>query len=77
MGSLNAPISNLVRTLQALVDNGVEPSEINIAKEEAPAEEAAPVAEEAAPAVEEAPVAEAAAEEAPAAEEAAEETPAE
>lgn len=81
MGSLNAPISNLVRTLQALVDNGVEPSEINIAKEEAPAEEAAPVveeaapvAEEAAPAVEEAPVAEeAAAEEAPAAEE----TPAE
>ena len=77
MGSLNAPISNLVRTLQALVDNGVEPSEINIAKEEAPAEEAAPVAEEAAPAVEEAPVAEAAAEEAPAAEEAAEETSAE
>ena len=77
MGSLNAPISNLVRTLQALVDNGVEPSEINIAKEEAPAEEAAPVAEEAAPAVEEAPVAEAAAEEAPAAEEVAEETPAE
>ena len=81
MGSLNAPISNLVRTLQALVDNGVEPSEINIAKEEAPAEEAAPVveeaapvAEEAAPAVEEAPVAEeAAAVEAPAAEE----TPAE
>ena len=77
MGSLNAPISNLVRTLQALVDNGVEPSEINIAKEEAPAEEAAPAAEEAAPAAEEAPVAEAATEEAPAAEEAAEETPAE
>ena len=79
MGSLNAPISNLVRTLQALVDNGVEPSEINIAKEEAPAEEAAPAAEEApvaeeAPAAEEAPVAEEApAEEAPAAEE----TPAE
>ena len=84
MGSLNAPISNLVRTLQALVDNGVEPAEINIAKEEAPAEEAAPAeetapvaeeaaAEEAAPAAEEAP-----AEEAPAAEEAAtEETPAE
>ncbi len=72
MGSLNAPISNLVRTLQALVDNGVEPSEINIAKEEAPAEEAAP-AEETAPAAEEtAP----AAEEAAPAEEAAE-TPAE
>ncbi len=70
MGSLNAPVSDLVRTLQALVDNGVEPSEINIVKEEA-AEEAAPAAEEAAPAAEEA---------APAAEEAAptaEETPAE
>ncbi len=72
MGSMNAPISKLVRTLQALVDNGVEPSDINTAKaEEAPAEvaeetpvvEAAPVAEEAAPAVEEAP-AEAVAEEA-------------
>ena len=72
MGSLNAPISNLVRTLQALVDNGVEPSEINIAKEEAPVEEAAPAVEEAAPVAEEtAPVAEEAApaaEEAPAAE---------
>lgn len=49
MGSLNAPVSNLVRTLQALIDNGVEPSEINIAKEdteEAPAaQEEAPVAE--------------------------------
>lgn len=71
MGSLNAPISNLVRTLQALVDNGVEPAEIlAAAKEEAPvAEEAAPVAEapaEEAPAAEETPVAE----EAPAAEEA-------
>ena len=69
MGSLNAPVSNLVRTLQALVDNGVEPSEIKI---EAAAEETAPAAEEAAPAVEEA---------APVAEEAApaeaEETPAE
>lgn len=72
MGSLNAPISNLVRTLQALVDNGVEPAEINIAKEEAPAEETAPAAEETAPAAEEAPVAE---EAAPAEE--AEETPAE
>ena len=61
MGSLNAPISKLVRTLQALVDNGVEPADINNA---APAEEAAPVAEEAAPAVEEA----APAEEAPSAE---------
>ena len=46
MGSLNAPVSNLVRTLQALVDNGVEPSEI---VKDAPAEEA-PAAEEAAPA---------------------------
>ena len=59
MGSLNAPISKLVRTLQALVDNGVEPSEIGAAApaaEEAPVAEAAPVAEEA-PATE-APVAE-------------------
>lgn len=46
MGSLNAPISKLVRTLQALVDNGVEPADINNAApaaEEAPAE--APAAE--------------------------------
>ena len=64
MGSLNAPISDLVRTLQALVDNGVEPADIT--KE-------APAAEETAP-VEEAPAAEA-----PATEEVApaEETPAE
>lgn len=45
MGSLNAPVSKLVRTLQALVDNGVEPADINIAKEEAPAQEEAPVQE--------------------------------
>lgn len=51
MGSLNSPISALVRTLQALVDNGVEPADIKV---DAPAaEEAAPVAEEAeAPAAE-------------------------
>ena len=61
MGSLNAPISKLVRTLQALVDNGVEPADINNA---APAEEAAPVAEETAPVQEEV----APAEEAPSAE---------
>ncbi len=66
LGSLNAPISNLARTLQALVDNGVEPADIKIEKEEAPAEEAAPeVANEApveeAPAAEEAPAEEAAA----------------
>ncbi len=65
MGSLNSPISKLVRTLQALVDNGVEPSEIGgnapVAEEAAPvAEETAPAAEETAAAVEEAPVAEAA-----------------
>ena len=71
LGSLNAPISNLARTLQALVDNGVEPADIKIEKaEEAPAEEA-PV-ETAAPAeeapAEEAPAEEAPAEEAPAAE---------
>lgn len=48
MGSLNAPVSNLVRTLQALVDGGVEPADAAAAKaaeaapaEEAPAEEAA------------------------------------
>ena len=70
MGSLNSPISKLVRTLQALVDNGVEPAEIGGAApvaEEAPAaaEETAPAAEETAPVAEEAP----AVEEAPAAEE--------
>ncbi|MBQ8764706.1 MAG: 50S ribosomal protein L10 [Clostridia bacterium] len=62
LGSLNAPISNLARTLQALVDNGVEPADIVVEKEEAPAEEAAveaPVEE--APATEEAPAEEAAA----------------
>lgn len=56
LGSLNAPISNLARTLQALVDNGVEPADIKVEKEETPAEEAAveaPVEE--APAAEEAP----------------------
>lgn len=49
LGSLNAPISNLARTLQALVDNGVEPADIKVEKaEEAPAEEVpAAVAEEA------------------------------
>ena len=61
LGSLNAPISNLARTLQALVDNGVEPADIKVEK----AEDAAP-AEEAAPAVEEAPAAEEAPAEAPA-----------
>ncbi len=35
MGSMNAPISKLVRTLQALVDNGVEPCDINNNKAEA------------------------------------------
>ena len=53
LGSLNAPISNLARTLQALVDNGVEPADIVVEKEDAPAEEA--------PATEEAPAEEAAA----------------
>lgn len=65
MGSLNSPVSKLVRTLQALVDNGVEPSEINLGSEEtAPAAEEAPAAEvvaeqtvtEEAPAEEAAPV---------------------
>ena len=57
MGSLNSPISALARTLQALIDNGVEPADI---QKEAPAEEAAPAAEvvEEAAAPAEAPVAE-------------------
>lgn len=58
MGSMNSPIAALARTLQALVDNGVEPADIKVEKEEAPA---APEAVEEAPA-------EAVAEEAPAAE---------
>lgn len=65
MGSLNSPISALARTLQALIDNGVEPADI---QKDAPVEEAAPAAEvveEAAapveaPAAEEAPAEEAA-----------------
>ena len=56
LGSMNAPISNLVRTLQALVDNGVEPADIKGEKaEEAPAEAPAEAAEapaESAPAAE-------------------------
>lgn len=48
MGSLNAPVSKLVRTLQALVDNGVEPADIKVEKaEEATHAAEAPVAEEA------------------------------
>lgn len=64
MGSLNSPISKLVRTLQALVDNGVEPAEIGKdapAAEAAPAEETAPEVQEAAPVAEEAPAVEEAA----------------
>ena len=50
LGSLNAPVSKLVRTLQALVDNGVEPADI---QKPAPAEEAAePAAAAEAPAAE-------------------------
>lgn len=56
LGSMNAPISNLVRTLQALVDNGVEPADIKVEKaEEASAEAPAEAAEapaESAPAAE-------------------------
>ena len=81
MGSLNSPISALARTLQAIVDGGVEIPDLiakqaGEAKEEAPAAEEAPAeekaeeapaAEEAAPAAEEAPAEEPkAAEEAPA-----------
>lgn len=66
LGSLNAPISNLARTLQAIVDGGEEISDL-LAKK---AGESAPAVEEA-PA-EAAPVAEAPVEEAPAEENAAE-----
>ncbi len=76
LGSINAPISNLARTLQAIVDGGVEISDL-MAKEstteEAPAAEA--VVEEA-PAEEAAPAQEAVAEETPAEEAVAEEAPA-
>lgn len=62
MGSLNAPVSNLVRLLNTIAESGEEISELIAKKaaEDAPAEEAAPAAEEA--------PAEAPAEEAPAAE---------
>lgn len=47
MGSLNAPVSKLARTLQALVDNGVEPAEIQKPAAPAAEAEAAAPAEEA------------------------------
>ena len=56
LGSLNAPASKLVRTLQALVDNGVEPADI---QKPAPAEEAAAEPAVVAEAAAEAPAAEA------------------
>ena len=68
MGSLQSPVSGLVRLLDTIVNGGVEIADLvakkngEAAPEAAPAEEA-PVAEEAAPAATEAP----AAEEAPAA----------
>lgn len=87
LGSMTAPVSNLARTLQAIVDGGEEIAELLAKKageaapaEEAPAKEEAPVEE--APKAEEAPAEaeakeEAPAEEAPVAEEApAEEAPA-
>ncbi len=71
LGSLQAPIGKLARTLQAIVDEEAVPGQAEAAPvaEEAPAEETAPVEE--APAAEEAPAEEAApAEDAPATEEA-------
>lgn len=59
MGSLNSPVSALVRTLQALVDNGVEPADINTGATEAPVEAATEEAQE--PAAEAAPAEETAA----------------
>lgn len=50
LSSLNAPVSNFVRTLQAIVDTGVEPAELaakNTSEEEAPAVADAPEAPEA------------------------------
>ncbi len=64
LGSLNAPISNLARTLQALVDNGVEPADIKVEKEEAPAEETQEAPAEAVAEATEAPATEEAATEA-------------
>ena len=75
MGSLNAPVSNLVRLLNTIAEGGEEIADL-IAKKnsevaETPAEEASAAAEETAPKAEEA-----AQEEAAPAEEAKEETPA-
>ncbi len=64
LGSLNAPISNLARTLQALVDNGVEPADIKVEKEQAPAEETQEAPAEAVAEATDAPAAEEAATEA-------------
>ena len=66
MGSLQSPVSGLVRLLNTIVEGGVEIADL-VAKKNGGAEEvAAPAVEEAAPA-EEAPVVEAPATEAPAA----------
>ena len=80
MGSLNAPVSNLVRLLDTIAQGGVEIADLIAKKQgeavaEAPVEEAAPAEEAAAPVEEatEAPAEEAPVEEAPATEE---ETPA-
>ena len=58
LGSLNAPVSNLVRLLNTIAEGGEEISDLiakknNEAAAEAPAEEVAPAAEEVAPAAEE------------------------
>ena len=81
MGSLNAPVSNLVRLLNTIAEGGEEIADL-IAKKnseavaEAPAAEAQEEAQQDVVAEETAPVAEEAAEEAAPAEEAKEETPA-
>ena len=67
MGSLQSPVSGLVRLLNTIVENGVEIADLVAQKNGGAEEAAAPAVEEAAPA-EEAPVVEApATEEAPAA----------
>ena len=71
MGSLNAPVSNLVRLLDTIAQGGVEIADLIAKKNGEAVEEAAPAAEAAAPVEEatEAPAEEAPVEEAPATEE--------
>lgn len=53
MGSLNAPVLSLVRLLQAIVDKGVDPTELAAGSAAEAAPEEAPEVKKEAPAVEE------------------------